>query len=235
MKGTDPQSVVEKMDRTGIDRVFINSLRSVFTDPLHGNRETLEVVETFPDRFYPALTFSPYSPGYEALRSILKNPPKCIVKLFPLNHSYQIHEEPKVEEILRICGEKKIPVFIPYRLIMSWRLPTMNYGSLGGVIGKFPDTHFILGSINYLFELQTARFLLRTYSNTSLETSAMMAYREVERLVDEFGAGRFIHGSCVPLQNPAIGPLKIKAAEIPDEDKEKIMSGNLSNLIGTMV
>ncbi|MCA9448295.1 MAG: amidohydrolase, partial [Candidatus Omnitrophica bacterium] len=60
----------------------------------------------------------------------------------------------------------------------------------------------------------------------------MMAYREVEKLVAEFGAERFIHGSCIPLQNPAIGPLKIKDANISDEDKEKILSGNLLKLMG---
>ncbi|MCA9425676.1 MAG: amidohydrolase family protein [Candidatus Omnitrophica bacterium] len=232
MKGTDPNAILEKMDRYGIDRVFLNSLRGVFTDPEEGNAETLRAVESCPDRFSPALTFSPYHPGYDNFISLLKEKQGCLLKLFPLNHSYQIHEEPRVEEVFNLCGERKIPVLIPYRLMMSWRLPIMNFGSMGGVIEKFPQTHFILGSINYLFELQTARSLLRRFSNTSLETSAMMAYREVEKLVAEFGAERFIHGSCIPLQNPAIGPLKIKDANISDEDKEKILSGNLLKLMG---
>ncbi len=234
MAGTDPDSILGKMDHYAIDRVFLNSLRGVFTDPAEGNRDTLDVVKKYPDRFYPALTFSPYGPGYEDLLSILKDPPVCLIKLFPLNHSYQIHEEPKVNEILEICGKKKIPVLIPYRLLMSWRLPIMNFGALGGVIQTHPQTPFILGSINYLFELQTARFLLRNHSNTFLETSAMMAYREVEKLVNEFGAGRLIHGSCIPLQNPAMGPLKIHDSEITAEDKAKILSGNLLELIMAM-
>jgi len=235
MNGTDPKSILEKMDRYGIDRVFINSLRGVFTDPEEGNRDTLEAVKDFPDRFSPALTFSPYHPGYNRFLELLKETSTCLLKLFPLNHSYQIHEEPKVEGVFRLCGDKRIPVLIPYRLMMSWRLPILNFGPTGGVIEKFPETQFILGSINYLFELQTARHILRNHSNAYLETSAMMAYREIEKLVVEFGADRLIHGSCIPLQNPAIGPLKIHDADISDEDKEKILSGNLLKLTGTMV
>ena len=72
MKGTDPKSIVERMDRYGIDRVFINSLRGVFTDPEEGNRETLETCKQFPERFSPALTFSPYLPGFEEFRSTLE-------------------------------------------------------------------------------------------------------------------------------------------------------------------
>lgn len=231
MKETHPRSILKTMDRYGMDRLFLNSLRGVFTDPEEGNRETLEVVEEFPDRFLPALTFSPYGPGFEDFLRYLKDLPVCLVKLFPLNHSYQIHEEPKVEEVFNLCGQRRVPILIPYRLLMSWRVPIMDFGTLAPFLERFPDTPVILGSINYLFELQTARYLLRNFPNTYLETSAMMAYREVEKLVTEFGAERLIHGSCIPLQNPAIGPLKIRNAEISEKDKEKILSENLHQLM----
>lgn len=230
MKGTDPRSIVEKMDRCGIDRVFLSSLRGVFTDPEQGNRETIEAAAAFPDRILPAFTFSPYAPGSEALPSLLEDHPVSLLKLFPLNHSYQLHEEPLLDDLLQRCGERKIPVLIPHRLLMSWRVPTLPLPSVDSIIARFPETRFILGSINYLFELQTARYILRRHPNAFIETSAMMAYREIEKLVAEFGAERLIHGSGVPLQNPAIGPLKIQRAEISDEEKRMILSGNLAGL-----
>jgi predicted TIM-barrel fold metal-dependent hydrolase len=58
----------------------------------------------------------------------------------------------------------------------------------------------------------------------------MMAYRGIETVVKEVGAERVLHGSCNPLQNPAIGPLKIRKADIGEEEKKRILGGNAMRL-----
>lgn len=224
--GGDVDSLLRGMDRYDIERAFLSSLKGVFADPQTGNRETLKIVDAFPDRFAPALTYSPYTAGRGEFREELARNGWRMVKLYPLNHSFDVLEEPLVDEICGWCAVKKIPVLIPYRLMMSWRFPVYSVQKIGQLAQKHPLTPFIIGSINYLFELQSTMDVLRRCPNVYVETSAMMAFREIEKLVREFGAGRFLHGSAAPLQNQAIGPLKIKTAEIDEEDRMKILYRN---------
>lgn len=233
MDATDPESLLMKMDKYGIDRAFVCSLRGVFQDTQAGNAETLDWVSRHPDRFAPALTYSPYGRGRERYREELCSVPGCLVKLFPIQHSYEPQEEPFITELLDYCGGMKIPVLIPFRLMMSWRFPTFPVQKIGTLAGHHPNTRFILGSINYLFELQAAIDVLKRNENMLIETSAMMAFEEVAHLVRSVGSHRLLHGTCMPLQNPAIGPLKIQTAEIPQSDKDRILAGTAIEVFGS--
>jgi predicted TIM-barrel fold metal-dependent hydrolase len=232
LRNGDIESMLSKMDRYGIEKAFLSSLRSVFVDPAAGNREILEVVEKHPDRFFPVFSYSPYAPGTEMFAEDLTEQEVRMVKLFPLNHSYDPLEEPFIEELLTYCGSAQVPVMLPYRLMMTWRMPTFPLAKLDALAKRFPSTRFILSSINYLFEIQTSLDLMRRHSNIYLETSAMMAYREIEMVVKEIGADRLLHGTCNPLQNPAIGPMKILHAQISDAAKDRILHGTAHYLFG---
>jgi hypothetical protein len=223
-------AMLAKMDRYGIEKAFLSSLKAVFTDPKEGNAEVLKAVGQHPDRFYPALSYSPYEKDRNRYQEELASIEVRMVKLFPINQSYDPLEEPFVEDLFDHCCEYKIPVMIPHRLMMTWRLPTFDLNKIGRLVELHPSTQIVIGSVNYLFELQTSLAIARRYRNVYLDTSAMMAYREIETVVGEIGADRLLHGTCNPLQNPAIGPLKIQSAEIPEEDKEKILAGNAIRL-----
>lgn len=235
MEGTDADSALRNMDRCGIDKAFVCSLKGVFMDPAEGNAETLAAVERHPDRLLPALSYSPYSRGRERYTAELSDHPARLVKLFPLQHSYDPLEEPFIEELLNWCGENRVPVLIPHRLVMSWRFPTFPVAKIGALAEGHPRTTFILGSINYLFELQSALDILRRRPNTRIETSAMMAFEEVRKVTEEIGAHRLLHGSCNPLQVPAIGPLKVRTAEISEADKERILWRNAAELFNLSI
>jgi len=230
LRNCDVESMLRKMDKYGIERAFVSSLKAVFADVEAGNNEILELVSRHPDRFSPAFTYSPYAHKRERFRSDLASHRPCLVKLHPLNHSYDLLEEPFIAELLDCCGEEGVPVMIPRRLMMSWRLPLLDLKAIDTLAKNHPDTNFILASVNYLFEYQTSLDLMRRHPNVFIETSAMMAHREIETTVAEVGAGRILHGSCNPLQNPAIGPLKIRSAEISEEEKRRILSLNAIEL-----
>ena len=115
---------------------------------------------------------------------------------------------------------------------MSWRMPQFPVEKIGTLAQRHANTTFIVGSINYLFELQTALHVMRNRPNVLLETSAMMAFEEIQSIVAQVGAGRLLHGTAQPLQIPAIGPLKIETADIPRVDKERILYRNAIKLFG---
>lgn len=223
-------SVLRSMDRYGIDKACLCSLKAVFADPEEGNRETIRVVRDYPDRFWPAFTYSPYAPGRGWFREECRQFDTKLIKLFPLNHSYRLLEEPFIEELLGFCAEESIPVMIPYRLMMSWRLPSLDLREIGELARKHPELTIIIASVNYLFELQTTLDIMRQYPNVYLETSGMMAFQSIDWTVNEIGAQRLLHGSAMPLQNPAVAPLKIHASNLPEEDKERILYRNALSL-----
>ncbi len=219
------------MDRYGIRRAFLASLRAIFTDTQAGNAEIKEICKEHPERFAPAFTYSPYAAGFDEYQRDLEEAGSwALVKLYPLNHSYDLLEEPFISELCEYCGTNRVPVMIPYRLMMSWRLPMHPIQNAGRLIEKHSNTTFILSAVNYLFELQSALDVIRRLPNVMLETSGMMAFEEVKSVVHEIGSERLLHGSALPLQNPAIGPLKIHSADIADSDKDRILFQNACGL-----
>ncbi len=232
LRGGDPDAILNKMNRCNIDRVFISSLKSVFSDPDGGNQEIIELVSRHPDRFYPAFTYSPYASGFNKYEEDCTQASICLVKLFPVHHTYNLFEEPGISDLLSFCSERGIPVFIPRRLLMSWRFPLMDLGIIEPLASKHTSCKFIIGSINYLGELQTAVHILRQCPNVYIETSAMMAFQEIENMVRDVGVERILHGSAIPLQNAAIGPLKINQSEISNKEKERILFKNTKSLWG---
>ncbi len=230
----DGDGVLRAMDRYGIERGFLSSLRGVFNDPEAGNAETLQLVGRHPDRFAPALTYSPYAKGWDRYEDELTQADWRIVELFPVNHNYDPLQEPAIKRICDYCGRNRIPILIPHRLLMSWRFPILPLATVAGLAEAHRETTFILGCINYLGELQTALHIMRKCPNVMLETSGMMAFEEVRRVVDAIGVARLIHGSALPLQQPGIGPLKIQTAEITEKEKERILSGNCKKLFSPL-
>jgi hypothetical protein len=101
---SDPEAMLAKMDRYGIGRVFLSSLKAAFADVEGGNAEMLQVVRQRPDRFSPAFTYSPYAAGRERYREELLRERPCIVKLFPVSQAYEPAEEPFIVELLELAA-----------------------------------------------------------------------------------------------------------------------------------
>jgi predicted TIM-barrel fold metal-dependent hydrolase len=229
---SDLPGMLAKMDKYGIDRVYIASLKAAFADVRSGNAEMLATVRQYPERFAPAFTYSPFAPGKESYRDDLLAEPHRIVKLFPISQGYEPLEEPFIAELLEFCGEQHIPVLIPHRLMMSWRLPRYDVQKIGVLAARHPRTPFLIGGVNYVLELQSALDVLRRNPNVYIETSAMMALREVEQVAALIGVERILHGSAIPLQNPAIGPLKIHTAALSEDDKARLFYRNAVEQLG---
>lgn len=226
------KAILSQMDRYEISCLVACSLKGVFSDPAAGNREVIHLASAHPDRFIPALTYSPYASDRERYVEDFKDLSAGLVKLFPIQHTYDPLEETYIHDLLTFCGEKQIPVIIPYRLMMSWRFPVFDLKKIGLLVSSFPEVRFILASINYLAELQSALHIVKHHANAYLETSGMMSFGGIETAVQQVGAERILHGTCLPLQNPAIGPLKIRNARISETEKNKILFENANTLLG---
>jgi predicted TIM-barrel fold metal-dependent hydrolase len=233
LRNHQPSDLLRQMDQLEIETAVISSLKAVFVDCDGGNAEVAEICNQYPDRFIPAFTYHPYQSTAGQYRENLRSFDRCAVKLFPAGtqHTYEPTQEPFIAELLEYCAENSIPVIIPHRLMISQRLPAYDIQKIIRLALEHPNTTIILASINYACEMQNAMDGLRRASNLLVETSGMMGFRELESFLESFDAERFVHGTAMPLQNPAIGPLRIETAEISLKQKGQILKENAERIL----
>jgi predicted TIM-barrel fold metal-dependent hydrolase len=91
--------------------------------------------------------------------------------------------------------------------------------------------NWILSGVNYLFELQLAISLMQKLPSVHIETSCIMGYAAIEKMVQRCGSQQILFGSGAPIQHGAASLAKILQSDIPDSDKEAILGKNLCRLL----
>jgi predicted TIM-barrel fold metal-dependent hydrolase len=89
----------------------------------------------------------------------------------------------------------------------------------------------ILGGVNY-WEFRDALHILRTLSNLVLETSCLQTLRGIDHLVESIGVDRILFGANLPLQSTPCQLEKVLVAKITDSDRQNLLGGNASKLLG---
>ena len=221
----------------GIERAAICSTRSVFVHWEDGNREVEEAVRADRKRFAAfmclgTLELSHYLPtrSYDfesyAARGFHG------IRLYPQHHSYHPLYEGFVAEILEQAEARHWPVLLPLRIIMNWGMPVLDLAVMEALVTRHPRVTWILAGINYLHELQLAVALMRRFESVHLETSCVMGYAAIEKLVERCGSRQILFGSGAPIQHGAASLSKVVHARISDPDREAILGGNLRRLLG---
>jgi hypothetical protein len=125
-------------------------------------------------------------------------------------------------QLLAWLQERQVPVFIPiHELDVRDIAPTLN---------KFPNLDSILLEPHYV-DYFYVKPLMRAVPRLHLELSRYEPLGEVEDLVDEFGAERFVYGSAYPTY--AMGPVifYLHHCRFTDEQLSLICGQNLERLI----
>lgn len=237
IRSSSPEEVTAELKGWQIDRAAICSTRSVFVHWEDGNREVESAVTRNPHELVPfaclgtlELTHALPTRSYDFVNYVHRG--FRGIRLYPQHHSYHLLFQPFVEEILEESAARGWAVLLPLRIIMNWGVPSLDLGTLHSIVQRHPRVRWILGGINYLHELQLASSLLRQLPNVSLETSCIMGYAAIAKLVQQHGSSQLLFGSGAPIQHGAAALSKILFAEIADSDREAILSGNLRRLLG---
>jgi predicted TIM-barrel fold metal-dependent hydrolase len=72
---------------------------------------------------------------------------------------------------------------------------------------------------------------MRECPNIYVETSNFVGNGYIEYTVREFGAGRLIFGSFLPVNDPSVAICMVLDADIDEKEKKLIASENLSRLV----
>ena len=219
------------IDRFGIDKAAVTSLRGLFGDWPTANAETLAATREHPDRFVPIACLSPMNNGGgQALRNLVSQG-FMAVRLYPLALQGYSLNSGYVADIAHTAGECGIPIIIPTRPMRNFRFPTLSIDEVVALALRHPETTFILSGPNYLSEFRAAVEGMTRCPNILIEISCMQGLRAVARLVESVGAQRILFGTGAVLQYPACNVAKLQHAGITTEQRNAIACGNTTMLL----
>ncbi|MFH1070919.1 MAG: amidohydrolase family protein, partial [Candidatus Glassbacteria bacterium] len=97
--------------------------------------------------------------------------------------------------------------------------------------GEYPDLPIVVVGLN--FSHQTGLFgLLDRTGNVFAETSLLQGFEQISRICRNWGAGRLLFGTGMPVTAPGASRAMLAYAEISEEERVAIASGNLERLLG---
>jgi len=240
LEATTAPQLVSLMDDFGITKACVGSIRAIYYhDAMDGNYELLEEIRGYEDRFVP---FAVINPIYaQAKEDFLK----CVdelgfkgIRLYPKQHFYSL-TDPACVAILKLCGEKKIPVHLQMQmedLRQTTLLDVKNMVTaqeLADVVSLVPETIFILSNA-YLHGYVG---MLKDFDNVyydigRLDNLYQMSFRTV---YDAVGAGKIVFGSGAPHQYIGVDVIKLRYLKqtdnLSDSELAAISSETLNSLI----
>jgi predicted TIM-barrel fold metal-dependent hydrolase len=225
-----PEDLLGSMDRNGIDRAVVMSLRGLFIDWRQGNDETLMAAGNHTGRLIPAATISPFLEGTVKDVNRLADAGVRIIRLYPSFHNYAL-DSGFTDSICRAAAERGITVSIPTRPMMNWRFKAIPIEAIGAIVDRHPRTTFLMSGPNYLVEFQALVLLMRRCRNVVYEISCVQGHNAVRSLIDQVGADRLLFGTGAVLHYPACNVAKLDGAEISEEQRLAIAHRNAERLL----
>ena len=236
VRATAADAVAEELREWRIDRAAICSTRSLFVAWEDGNREAEAAAHAHPAQFTPFACLGTRElshrlpPGDYDFEGYARRG-FAGIRLYPQHHSYHPLYADFVDRILEEARARQWPVLLPLRTIMNWGMPMLDLAVMEALVERHPRTTWILAGINYLYELQLAIALMRKHPSVHLETSCVMGFEAVGKVVEQCGSEQILFGSGAPLQHGGAGVEKIVRAAIGDAAREAILGGNACRLL----
>lgn len=217
----EADGLLRSMDRLGIRATALIAFDAIGPDMRGGNDRVAAAMRRYPGRFLGYATVDPNEPG--AMHAELE---RCFRELgfHAIKFHCDTHGVPADADAYRPALEyaeaHRLCILIHGRITepMLKRYPNARFLSahVGGWDGRFP---------NYAVELS------RDYPNLYLDLAASTVYNgALEKLVEEAGADRIVHGSDTPLMDPGYQLGRVLAARLSAEDREKILYRNAARL-----
>ena len=217
----DARELLEEINRFGIKQALVSGFTSEEYDPEEGNRALARDIENNLDRFVPAWGALPDKAFLERLA--LRKPAairfsfglkRHNVSFAPL-YSGPLFEYLEEHSILAVIAKEEI-----------------DWDALARLLQNFPRVSFLLLEIGYRAE----RFLgplLKSFPRFYFDSSTLLAHRQLESFVEQFGYEHIVYGSRLPLYTPGATLATLATSRISDDAKSAIAGDTLRHLLRT--
>lgn len=221
---TDSDSIIETMDRIGIDVVCINKWNC--PDIRSANDDVGKAIKKYPGRF---IGFAATSPSL-GMQKTVDELERCFDQLgfrgikvhvgyetLPLRDQFGLPEYQKALEAI-------------WEFAAETRCPVLCHGFLTSEVAKrYPEAAFIFAHAG------GAKATVLQYAdckNVYFDTASSGTLRgTIEYLVEKVGVERVVYGSDLPYNNPAYRIGQVIGTRLKDEQLKKILGENMADIL----
>ena len=207
-----PERLIRDMDRHRISGSLTLSTIGIFHDHVVGNAATLEAAKAN-NRLIPVATINPKAYFGEALSTTRSQG-------FRIMRFFGDVDTAAFKAILKQIAPLKLPIMID---------EVTHHSSLISAMSDYPAPVVLCSVTNDT--LSEALAVMAELPNVMLETHALTALGAMEMVVSRVGADRVIFGSGAPILSLPSALACVLSAELSDEDKAKILGGNIRRIL----
>jgi len=223
-----PDSADETVDalrRAGIDRALVSDYVSVQYDPVDGAEALGRYVSRHPEFLTGCPTAVPHWTGdapepTELLDGYLARGWRAL-RIYPKTHYFLFHPL-VVGPLLEEAQTRRFTVLIDR--------DQFDWPELIEILENYGRLKLVVCNQGYR-ELRTIFALWERFDHLRFETSWMQQFGLYETVVKRFGPGPLVFGSQFPKFEPGAALTPILRADIRDEDRQRILGGNLTEML----
>ena len=218
--------VLAEMDHCSISGALVASTMSVQYDPMYSNLELSAQLALYPHLF-PIWNVMPHQTGEfpepRRLGRLLREHNVRAVSIHPASNAWDLFSDHSVA-LLRWFEKRR-------NLVILARKEFSGYGDLDRLLGMFPGLPVLLTGATWR-EQRYVLPLLTKHRNLHLSFDHFQINYGIEDLVAGGHEDQMVFASNAPQMAMGAHRCYIDYADVPQETKEKIASGNLIRLLG---
>jgi len=231
MYGSDPETMLDTMDRVGIAVSCVSSMRALGSDMVGGNEQIAAATRAHPDRFIGTVVVNPHFPdeSFAELETYFDTGSFGMIKIHPEFHAYPMDGD-GYARAFAFANERHIPI-----LTHSWGFgrgydhPTRALR----IASAYPDIPILLGHAGGTPDgIKTSVEVALEADSVYLDTASSHVYRgSIEYMAEELGADRVIFGTDASYLADAPQVARIAASRLDEPEKQQILGLNLARLL----
>jgi uncharacterized protein len=215
-------------------KLFISSRLSYNYDPIDGDNLLAQLIKE--DKSFAGVIIFPsyFISREDKFENYLIERLKENFKLVRFYKSHKYELKPwALNKVYSALAKFNFPAVITLDDIDITGNKAIEWDLIHEIASRFKDMPMILDGGNskemmysgYIFEL------LESCNNIFIETHNLLAFNQIEDIVEKFGSERLILGSYYPEYPDYLSLERIKFARISDGDKDNIFYLNLKNIV----
>jgi predicted TIM-barrel fold metal-dependent hydrolase len=239
----DVKKLEEHLERSGVDKLCVSSSRAIMYDVREGNRELADALETT-GKLLGYVTVNPMFPECIDDLKYLENPKFIGVKVHPDYHGYNVSSMLAQRFLEKVADRTKLMLFHVSCMPGTGFADTT---AIAKFASEHPGTNFVMAHMAGIFQNGNYPYfpnfqgleIVNQFgcSNIYVDTAHYLMYvypGVMEKMMELIGPDHIVFGTDCPLQGHMqmrFAVEIIKNLDIPDSEKQKILSGNALKLI----
>jgi len=239
----DAAKLEEWMEAAGVDRLCVSASKSLMYDAREGNADLAAALKAS-SKLLGYVTVNPIFPESRRDLALLRQKKFVGVKIHPDYHGYDLESRTASGFLDEVAEQTKL------MLCHVSCMPGTGFAAatkVAAFAARHPKTNFVLAHMAGIYQNPLYPYFPNLeglekvaalkLDNVYVDTAHYLMYvypGVMQRMVDTIGADRVVFGTDMPLQGALQARFAIetiRALDIPEADKQKILGGNAAKLL----